>query len=517
MSSEMLINLKKVSISTLDKTLFENLSLSVGRGEIVALVGANGCGKTSLLKAILSRFGGHGKGAEADGLSSEGGFTAAPGLLIGYLPQYTEDSQTLIDFRDSSSTAGEIERLSHDFDLTIDTGQTIGLSDGERQKLAIVQAIAGDYDLYLFDEPTNYLDIAGITAFEVHIERLKKQGKGIILITHDRTMTDNLADKTILLTSHGIYHSVGGASAVFSVRQTDIDSRARQVKDIGRKIRRLEEDMRKKAGWSAKSEKRKIGGGAEKPYFAKLSKKMAKRAKAAQKRAEQALERLEETKPRLPRRLNLHLPYYPVANRQVFRLEEASFTYSQDQTVRPENWLLKDITLAGSTRDKICLMGTNGSGKSTLIKLIRSQLKPLHGRAVINDSVVAGFIPQGLSGFFPRDTLLENFHDCDVDETTIRQYLGAAMIRKDKVCESIGSFSCGELMRAAVVKCLLLKAEFLFLDEPTSHLDIESIEILETVLQEFKGGFLTISHDRTFVENIAERLHMLDQGRISLI
>ncbi|MCP4566664.1 MAG: ABC-F family ATP-binding cassette domain-containing protein [FCB group bacterium] len=520
MSSEMLINLKNVSISTLDKTLFEGLSLSVERGELIALVGANGCGKSSLLQEILARIGGERHKADAGIMDVTGGFAASSGLLIGYLPQYIDDVASILNDKNQSIRAGDIERLGRDFDFKIEAEKVSRLSEGERQKLAIVRAIASDYDLYLFDEPTNYLDIAGITAFEAHIERLKKQGKGIILITHDRTMTDNLADKTVLLTTHGIYHSVGGATAVFSVRRNDLDSRSRQVKDIGRKIRQLQDDMRQKAGWSAKSEKRKIGGGAAKPYFAKLSKKMAKRAKAAQKRAEQALGKLEEAKPRLPRKLNLSLPSYPIANRQVFSLEDLAYAYSSDTEFAsglPRNYLLKDISLAGSTRDKICLMGANGSGKSTLVRLIRKQLQPLHGQAILNDSVPSAVIPQGLAGFFNQSSLLGNFSDCGVDETTIRQYLGAALIRKDKVRESVGNFSYGELMRAAIVKCLLLKAEFLFLDEPTSHLDIESIEILERILRDFSGGYLIISHDRAFVENIADRLYMLDRDKLILI
>lgn len=101
--------------------------------------------------------------------------------------------------------------------------------------------------------------------------------------------------------------------------------------------------------------------------------------------------------------------------------------------------------------------------------------------------------------------------------TVVRQYLGAALIRKDKVTEPIDQFSHGELMRSAIVKCILSKAEFLFLDEPTTHLDIESIEVLEHLLQNFNGGFLLISHDRSFVSNVADKLYMLEDGRLRLV
>lgn len=515
MSRGMLINLKNIKISTLDKTLFEGLSFSVQRGELVALVGANGSGKSSLLQAILARVSGARGRGDKLGINCQGEINAASQIFAGYLPQYLKDDSGLIsDLDDLIGCNSPVhEKLGHEFDLSPEATAAGNLSDGERQKLAIIKTLIDDHDLYLFDEPTNYLDIAGITAFEFHVGRLKSRGKGILLVTHDRALTDNLADKTILLTGHGLYQAGGGTSSVFSVRQSDLDSRARQSRDISRKIGRLQEDMRRKAGWSEVSEKRKKGAGADKPYFAKLSQKMAKRAKVAQKRAEKEIDKLEQTRPRLPRKLNLHLPAYKIPNRQVFALRDVSFRYPDDNS---EGCLLTELSISGTTRDKICLMGTNGSGKTTILRLIRNELTAEKGSLEYNRGVKTALIPQGLAGFFQEERLLDNFFDCPADQTQIRQYLGAALIRKDKVTQSISNFSNGELMRAAIVKCLLMKAEFLFLDEPTSHLDLESIEILERILQDFTGGYLIISHDRTFVENTADCLYLLDRGRLKL-
>jgi ATPase subunit of ABC transporter with duplicated ATPase domains len=145
------------------------------------------------------------------------------------------------------------------------------------------------------------------------------------------------------------------------------------------------------------------------------------------------------------------------------------------------------------------------------------KLTPQRGSCYRNEGVRIAHVPQGLTGFFRHDRLLDNFDDCDCDQTTIRKYLGAVQIRNEKACDRIGSFSYGELMRAAIVKCILMRAEFMFLDEPTSHLDIESIEVLEQLLQSFPGGFLLISHDRSFVANVAEKLYTLDDGRLLLV
>jgi ATP-binding cassette subfamily F protein 3 len=162
-------------------------------------------------------------------------------------------------------------------------------------------------------------------------------------------------------------------------------------------------------------------------------------------------------------------------------------------------------------------MGANGSGKSTILKLAQGKLRPQSGDFYLNESVPTAYVPQGLGGFFSEETLLDNFNVCNFDETSIRQHLGAALIRKDKVHEPIENFSQGELMRAAIVRCILLRAEFLFLDEPTSHLDIESINVLEHLLQSFKGGFVLVSHDRSLVANVAETVYVLEHKGLRLV
>ena len=132
-------------------------------------------------------------------------------------------------------------------------------------------------------------------------------------------------------------------------------------------------------------------------------------------------------------------------------------------------------------------MGTNGTGKSTITKLITGELDLFEGKRYINKNVHYHYLPQGLNGFFRESTLLDNFTSLELHQTAVRQHLGGVLIQGDKVTEPIKNFSLGELMRAAIIKCILEKAEFLLLDEPTSHLDIESVEILEQLLQNFPG------------------------------
>ena len=243
------------------------------------------------------------------------------------------------------------------------------------------------------------------------------------------------------------------------------------------------------------------------------SKKMAKRAVIARKKSEKEQKRLAEIKPFVPKQVDLKFPSIDIKRRRVFSFEDVNFGYN----VKESEDLLINITFAVDTTDKICLMGTNGTGKTTLLKIIMGQLNPSRGKLSVNDSVKLAYIPQGLQGFFTKSTLLENFSGCPYTETDIRKYLGAVMLRRDKVTNDLGAFSYGELMRAAVVRCILEQAEFLLWDEPTSHLDIESIAVLENILNEFQGGFLIISHDRAFVENTAKNLYLLEDNSVKII
>lgn len=514
MSNRMLLNIKNLSFSLLNRTLFRDLSFSVERGCLLALIGPNGCGKSTILEAIVAQAAAIPFHPDDPNIKTNGDIYIDSATRLTYLPQNLRESRSTIELLNSRQVAlaSREEKLRTDFGLAQVSDDAETVSEGELQKRALIAALLQDRDLYLLDEPTNYLDIRGITAVEEYLNQLKSQGKGILLVTHDRTLADNLADETLLISHTDTFRVSGGATAAWSVLHGDIESREKRSKDIKKKIRQLQDDVRAKAGWASAKERQIVGAGGAKGHISKLSKKMAKRAKAVQQRVEREMDRLEETKPFIPKKLNLAFPGYQVRNRQVFSLQKVGFSYEGPVSLP----LLAGITLASSTRDRICLMGSNGAGKSTILKLTRKVLSPTKGASRINKGVKTAYVPQGLIGFFEKETLLDSLRDTGCDETTIRRFLGAALIRKDKPEDLVSNFSYGELMRAAIVKCILSQAEFLFLDEPTSHLDIESIEVLEQLLTDFPGGFLLISHDRSFVENVADQLYLLEEGHLRL-
>ena len=515
-----LINIKNLSISFLEKIVFNKLSFALGKGEVVALVGANGCGKSTLLDYIYNKSRNNKTYLNNFDLKVRGEVVYYKNLSINYLPQkLNRQSLTLLDDLPQYKI-DEIKLISTEFAIDVcrdKLAKTISgampHSEGERRKLLLAVTFASDADLLIFDEPTNYLDINGITAFENQVELNRSKGSGIILVSHDRTLIDNLADRTIYMTKDGIYQTEGGFSSVWSLADTDYNAKVKKAGSIQNKITQLQNVVRDRMKWSAQKEKSKIGAKGDKPFIAKRAKKMATRAKAARTRTEKEIVNLNKIKPTVHVKISLQMPEYTVKNRNVFSLQDTSFSYSDSE----KDLILNEVDFSMSTNDRVCLMGANGIGKSTLIKLILGINKPANGKCTLNKNVRLSVIPQGLKGYFKHKTLLENFRDTGRSETEIRLALASVFIRREKVHEPIDNFSYGELMRAAMVKCVLEQAEFLILDEPTSHLDIESIEVLEKILHDFPGGYLIVSHDRSFVANVSEDLYVLEDGRLKIV
>jgi ATP-binding cassette subfamily F protein 3 len=508
MSSVPLLTVKNLSVEIAGHRLFSHLSFSLAPGEILALAGANGCGKSTLLGLIA------GMPLSTADYTLEGTLQLAPDTAPALLPQLL----TSPDYATESATAGDPRHLGRTRRLLVDLGierekteAATLLSDGQRQKRALAHILTGEANLLLLDEPTNYLDIDGLLAFEQHLQRLRHQGCGVILVTHDRALSDALADHTILITPHDIYTTPGGYSAAWSVRCDDMRSRRERSTAIRRQISKLEEDARRRMNWAAQKERTKSGAKLGKGFISHRAAKMARRSQAVQQRVLREKERLEHTKPFVPKHITLTAPDYQIPHREAFTLHDVTFAYpDQDPPC------LQEASLVASTRDKLCLMGRNGSGKTTLLRLIMGELLPQSGSCRRHPEVRFSYLQQGLRGFFHPGTLLDNFADCPADETTVRIWLGQALIRKDKPQQQVATLSYGELMRSAVVKCLLMRSEFLLLDEPTSHLDVESIEVIEHILSEFPGGCLIVSHDRRFVEKVGERLYLLDSARLNL-
>lgn len=523
-----MLQLQSLTYSHDQTPLLNAVSLSVTAGETLCFTGPNGSGKSTLLRCILGdltptsgrvildRDCRIGSVAQEENHPPH---TPVEDRLWSYTPDLASLRTAIADgaydrisdyqdrggYRIESLIASYLDNFGADFPLDAMYDE---LSRGQMRKVDLVGCLVSDADLLIFDEPVNYLDIQGIAAFEEAVTHATGSGKAAIIVSHDRQLVDNLATRTLHLERGDVFTVTGGYTEAIDHQTREFEARAHRASVLKKKITDLESAMRQRMGWGIQTEKSKIGAGAGKPAIAKRAQKMMKSAKVIERRVEATIEKMKEAKPFVPKRIALSFPEYDVPRRQLFRAENLCAGYTDDAPI------LRDIHFALETHDRIGLIGPNGSGKTTLLRALTGDLDPLSGSAYLNDAVNVGRVTQALQGFYTEDVFLDNFRDTGYTETEIRQYLGAALLRKDKVLQPTDTLSFGERMRGAIVKLILLRSEFLILDEPTTHLDIESLEVLERLLLAYPGGFLVVSHDRRLLTNITNELYEIRGGGI---
>ena len=501
-------------------SVLDGISFSLHGGEVVAVVGANGCGKTTLLKCLT--------GENAD---FEGGVSLQRSARWACVPQecpagfegsalaralsfdaelarlYTGIQAGRHDFYQDYYERGGFERedrvraFAANFGVDLETPYG-SMSRGQQRKVDLTGALALDADMMLFDEPLNYLDIRGITAFEEAIRLVKRRGRAVLIVSHDREMIDNVADRTVYLERGSMFSVQGGYSTALEHKEQDFQGRMDRARTLRKKISALQDAMRRRMAWGVSRENETTDSSSR-----RLAAKVMKGAKAMERRLERHTSHLEAEKPWIEKKVRMNFPPYEVDRRLVGRMESAG-----------KQWdgitVLEALNLVVETRDRIAVMGPNGAGKTTLLNVMTGKLPPDCGSVYYNANVRTGYVTQGLDGFYDREIFLDNFRDVDRDESEARQFLGGAKLRADKVVRPVHTLSYGERMRGAIVKMILKRMEFLVLDEPTTHLDVESVEVLEKLLEGFPGGFVVVSHDRRLVSRVADEIYMLENGKL---
>lgn len=508
------ISLNKINKSYGFNNVLNNLSFDVKTNERVALIGSNGCGKTTTLKIIM--------GIES---YDSGNISIRKESKIGYLTQmppkeddnvsaksvYLRGVQELIDlenkindfvenmssnekdiklldklqeeFRISGgySLKEKIEKIRNGFKITNELldREYNKLSGGEKTLINLASIILSNPDILLLDEPTNHLDIDTLEWFE---EYLSSYNGTVVIISHDRYFLDRTVNKIIEIENGNanIYH--GNYSYYLKESEKRLMVEFQNYKNQQKEIKALKEAIERYKVWGAKSDN---------PMF-------FRRAKAIETRLEK-MEVIEKPKTKSELRINLN-----VEDRTSNRVMVIS---NLDLKIGNKE-LLRNSHMEVYYKERVCLMGKNGAGKTTLIKNI---LNNTHDNIKLGTNIKIGYIPQEIRFDNEDLTIYEHMRKIFVgSESELRSKLNQFYFTADNIDKKVKNLSGGEKVRLKLLELILKNANFLILDEPTNHIDIDTREILEESLLAYDGTILFISHDRYFINKIATKIVMIE-------
>ena len=505
--------------------ILSGIDFEINKGEKIAIVGRNGCGKTTLLKLMIGEY-------ELTKLSdAESSSIARSGNpTIGYLRQVTFENETLTledevkkaykelldienrmekllrqmesDPDDASFTKyselqerynlldgygykKEYEMAIRQFGFT-NEDKAKPLSDfsgGQRTKIAFIKLLLSKPDILLLDEPTNHLDINAIEWLE---EYLKTYKNAVVIVSHDREFLDKIVSSVYEIERGRITKYSGNYSA-FAIKK------------------RLDWDRQQKEYIAQQKEIAHLSGLVERFRY------KATKAAMAQSKLKQ-IERMEVVEsPELADTRSFHAdfePEYPSV-KLVLSVKELKIGYDEP---------LSTISLQVMRGEKIGIIGGNGLGKSTFLKTIVGRLPALSGSFSVGERVKIGYFDQHMAQYKSDKNVLDEYWDefPQLTHTEVRSALGAFLFTHDDVFKPVNALSGGEKVRLELCKILQRRPNFLILDEPTNHMDIIGKETLEKMLKDYTGTLLFVSHDRYFVKQVAQSVLVFEEDNVQL-
>jgi ABC transport system ATP-binding/permease protein len=455
-----------------DRPLLDGAQLTVHPGERIGLIGRNGTGKSSLLKAIAGLVAlDDGEIQRRDGLKisyveQEPQLRQAPTLREGLLADHAHS-----DERDHWRMESRLNEFLHRFALDAERA-TDKSSGGERKRAALALAFTLQPDLLLLDEPTNHLDIEGIERLE---ELLLKLTAGIV-ITHDRAFLDRVATRIVEL-DRGVLRSYAGNFAAYESRKSD-ELASEQLAN-----RRFDKFWAQEEIWIRKGvEARRTRNEGRVRRLERLREERAARR-----------ERLGQVK--------LRLDAGERSGQLVAELEEVTKRFG-------ERLIVDRLSMRIMRGDRIGLIGPNGAGKSTLIRMLLGELKPDEGRLRLGTQLNIAYFDQLREALDPERSVAQTISpgsdwvEINGERKHVMTYLADFLFPSQRAQSPVKMLSGGERNRLLLARLFARPANFILLDEPTNDLDIESLELLEQKLQEYSGTLLLVSHDRRFLDNV---------------
>ncbi len=483
-----MFTLSEVAKSYGSKTLFEDVTLTINRTDRLGLVGPNGAGKSTLFKLILEQ-------EEPD----SGLITRQRGATVGFLPQESAPAgeETVLEVATSHHHGDEwrpIDGVAVAKAKRILKGLSFRDSDFDRparelsggwvMRAHLARLLVQEPDLLMLDEPTNHLDLETLIWFQ---EYLRAYPGGIVLISHDREFLNKLVTGILELRSGKLFGYTGNYDTFLEQRDAQQEQQAAAFKNQQKEIGKLMDFVNK--------------------FRAKAS--TATRAQAKLKQIER-MERVEAPEAQAAV-VDFAFPQPEPSGQRVITLRKAHFAYGSHVIYQGTEF---EVTRG----ERIVFVGPNGAGKSTLLKLLAGVLTLQSGDRDLGPKTQVGYYSQYRTEMLRVErTVLEEALDTParVTELYVRSLLGCFLFRDDEVFKKVGVLSGGEKSRLALVKILLNPPNLLLMDEPTTHLDMASIDALIAALSEYIGTLVFISHDVYFIRALATKVLHINAGRLT--
>jgi len=469
-----LVNAERVSMTYGTRTLLDAISLGLGRGEAVGVVGRNGAGKTTLLQVLAGTLvpdagrvthTGHlsiGFLQQADDIAAE---ASVRGLIVDDAPDHV--------WAANPRTRAIVEHLLAGVDLD---AQAISLSGGERRRVALVTLLLAEHDLLVLDEPTNHLDVEAVDWLAKELRTLQAANVAMLVVSHDRWFLDAICTRIWEL-HEGAVHAYDGGYAAYVLAKTD---RVRQAASVAARRNNL---LRKELAWLRRGPPARTS----KPKF----------------RLDAAAELIaDEPEPR--DRLQLQRFATARLGKDVFDLAKVSVSLGG-------RMLLRDLSWSIGPGMRIGLIGVNGSGKTTLLRLLTGDLAPDSGSVKRGKTLRIGYLSQGMEELRCTDRVVQSIDRVRRQtrlatgaEASVSSLLEDFGFTGDTLTARIDDLSGGERRRLQILRMLLDEPNVLLLDEPTNDLDIDTLTVIEDYLDSWPGTLLVVTHDRYFLERVCD-------------